>query len=177
MGPIKRGKRPANQRFRPEEKLYRRVPPGSINSLGEIEPSSLQISFDKDVKSAPSMVRARYASPRDAIHQCCAGPRDVSSFAVFFLRTAELPKGIGSGDGKQLDFYPLHDPEETCYAHTVVACKHEGEGIGAYVKPSRPAKNAFKAQFVAALRRVEMPSSPMLFAIDIRKYLAAWLCH
>jgi hypothetical protein len=175
MGPIRRGDRLGNQQFGSREKLYRREPPDCINSFGEIEPSSISLSFGKDVKGSPSVVRGKYATPRDVTHAGCANQRDVSSHAVFYLRVEDLPASILSGVGESFEFFPFHDPEKDCYAHTVIGCKISGAPAGSYARPSNSVKNQFKARLVASLRRVEMPTGAVLFALDLRKNLAFWL--
>lgn len=172
MRPIKRRKRLPDQRFRQTERLYKRVPPEHLTPEGEIEPSLIQCSFGKKVKSAPSVVRDKYGTPGDTLHRCCAGGNDVSSNVVFYLEVGALPKGILSGDNRSYDFYPFHDPEEDCYSHSVIACKAGNNVAGEYEPPSQAVKNAFKAKFISALQRAEMPSFPQSLILDLKKYLS-----
>ena len=82
-----------------------------------------------------------------------------------------LPKRILSGSDRRYDFYPLHDPEDQCYAHTVVACKLENHNHE-YVEPTQSVKNQFKALFVASLRPAKKPILPILVFLELKKYFS-----
>lgn len=172
MGPVKKGSRASDHKFLESEKLYKRIPVEHL-SEGEIDPSLIQCSFDKGVKSAPSVVREKYSCPGDTLHPCCAGGKDVSSQRVYYVEVGELPKGIESGDKKSFDFFPYHQPEEECYAHSVIACRRSGTGAEDYVQPNRLVKNAFKAKLISKLRQADMPTFPRNILCDIRKCVAA----
>jgi hypothetical protein len=150
MEPQKHGELQADQAFNAEEKLYRRVPPNCLSPQGEVVASNIRCSFENEVKKSPSVVRSKYASAMDVIHKNCADGKDVSTHFVFFLVVGDLPQQVESGTKQLFDFYPLHDPEDDCFAHTVIACrKHDGPTDG-YDKPTTQVRNKLKAQFVAA---------------------------
>lgn len=153
MAPLKRGELQADQAFGAEEKLYRRVPPNCLSPQGEVLASNFRCSFENEAKKSPSVLRSKYASAMDVLHRDCAGNQDVSNHLVFYLVVAELPQGVESGTRQLYDFYPLHDPEDDCYAHSVIACrKHDGP-VDGYDKPTTQVRNKLKAQFVAAFMR------------------------
>jgi hypothetical protein len=150
MAPQKRGELQADQQFDADEKLYRRVPPNCLGPQGEMVASNVRCSFDNEVKKSPSTVRSKYASATDVLHRDCADGDDVSNHFVFYLVVGELPQRVESGTKQLFDFYPLHDPEDNCYAHTLIACrKHDGPA-DRYDKPTSHVRNKLKAQFVAA---------------------------
>ena len=173
MRPIKKRMRGPDQRFRESERLFKRVPREHLAENGEIEPSLIQCSFNKGVKSAPSVVREKYASPCDTLHPGCAGGNDVSSQVLFYLHVGELPKGIVSGDKKIFDFYAYHEPEDDCYAHSVIASKTIQPPSEDYVQPTSAVKNAFKAKLISALKPVTIPRFPKTILHDFRKCVAA----
>ena len=172
MRPTKRRERSPDQQFGETEKLYKRVPREHLTIDGEIEPSLIQCSFSKEVKSAPSVVRSKYGTPRDTVHRLCAGGNDVASNLVFYLEVWAVPRGLLSGDNKVFDFYPYHDPEKDCYAHTVIACRKASSSEGVYDQPSNAVKNAFKAKLISALKPAEISSFPRSFLLDLNKYLS-----
>jgi hypothetical protein len=173
MRPITRGDRTPDQRFGESEKLYKRVPAEQLTADGRIEPSLIQCSFGKVVKSAPSVVRSKYACAQDAIRPGCANGKDVSSNVVFYLKVSALPKSIVSGDNRTFTFYPFHDPEQNCYAHTVIACRSVDGPNTSYDPPSNAVKNEFKAKLVAALERAPMLPFPFCVACEVRKALVS----
>jgi hypothetical protein len=172
MLPIKRRDKGSDQRFSDSERLYKRVPPEHLTPDGEIEPSLIQCSFGKGVKSAPSVLRSKYGTARDALRSPCANGKDVSAHVVFYVKVAGLPKQIVSGDNKSFDFYPFHDPDDDCYAHTVIACRTGEGGSTDYSMPSNAVKNKFKATLVSALKRAPMLPFPLDFACELRKFYA-----
>ena len=92
---------------------------------------------------------------------------------MFCLKVGDLPKGCLSGDNDLYDFYPYHVPEKTCYAHTVIACKKVDSPPSSYKEPTRSVRNDFKAKFIAALNRADMPTLPESLLLDMGKYWAA----
>lgn len=162
MAPQKTGDLAADQAFDNTERLYHRVPPDRPGPSGEIVPSDIRCEYKKELKKCPSVVRGRYATPEDALHPDCAKGRDVSKFLLFYLVTGELPKGVEAGNGQLYDFYPHHDPEPTCYAHTLISCKRRESAEGEYDPPSTQVRNKLKSHFVAAFQknRVEIPAEP-----------------
>lgn len=173
MRPITRGKRTPDQQFGESERLYKRVPREHLSPEGEIEPSLIQCSFNKDVKSAPSVLRGRYATARDALRPGCADGKDVSSQAVFYLKVSALPKQIISGDHRTYNFYPFHDPEESCYAHTVISCRNAESTERVYVRPTNAVRNAFKAKLVSSLRPAAMLPFPLSLLAELKKSVVA----
>ncbi len=156
------------------ERLFRRVPPCCIGPNDEVDAGCIQCSFDRDVKSAPSVIREKYGTVRDTLSRLCADGKDVSSEVVFFLSVQALPKGVLSGTNESHDFYPFHAPEEHCYAHTVIACKRTGAAMGVYREPPRLVKNQFRTQFALALKRAEVPSCPFAMLDSFRKHWHVW---
>jgi hypothetical protein len=152
MPPQRRGTSPADQVFDAEEKLYRRVPPDCLSPLGELLPSQIGCSFGDTIGKSPSFVRSKYGSIDDTLHADCAGGNDVSRHLVFFIPVSELPTNVESGNKELYDFYPFHDPEDTCYAHTVIACKKKQNSSGNYDKPTDGVRNRLKTQFVSAFK-------------------------
>lgn len=151
MPPQKRGHLSPDQTFDSAEMLYRRVPPECLSPLGEVVPSQIRCSFGNTIKKSPSTVRSKYASLDDVLHPHCAGGRDVSGDYVFFLTVAELPTSVESGNRELYDFYPFHDPEDSCFAHALIACKKQNSS-GNYDEPTAGVRNALKAQFVSGFK-------------------------
>ena len=150
MPPKKRGDLPADQSFEVAEELYRRVPRECLSPLGEIVPSQIRCSFGKSIKKSPSVLRSKYGTAWDVLHRDCADGKDVSSHLVFFLTPDELPVGVESGDKELYDFYPFHDPEINCYAHTLIACRKRQNSVGDFDEPTSSVRNKLKALFVWA---------------------------
>lgn len=153
MPPQKRGSKAPNQVFDEDEKLYRRVPPTCLSPLGEVVPSNIRCSFGDYINKSPSVLRSKYGTAADVIHNDCARGSDVSDHLVFYLIVKELPKSIESGDRVTYDFYPFHDPEDDCYGHSVIACKKSSGPHGTYDKPTQGVRNKLKAQFVSAFQK------------------------
>lgn len=150
MAPQKRGELQPDQVFDAEEKLYRRVPANCLSPQGEVVASNIRCEFKKDVKKSPSVVRSKYGSPTDVLHRDCAGGKDVADHLVFYLVVGELPQRVESGTKQLYDFYPLHEPDDDCFAHTVIACRKDDGSNDGYHEPTTPVRNKLKAQFVAA---------------------------
>jgi hypothetical protein len=150
--PLKASEVDANSPFAPDEFLFRRVGPEELNTKGEVDPTRIEaISFNKNVESAPSVMRSRYSGPDDVLHVLCA-ERDTAGWLVYFLRVDQLPDGLKTGDGRSFDFFPKHVPLENCGAHSVVASALSADASRVYVKPSQQVINAFKTRFATALR-------------------------
>jgi hypothetical protein len=151
--------RAVNQTFEPIELLYRRVHPEELNALGEVDPNSIRcVKFTKDERESPSVVRERYAKPEDVLHRDCCDQRDKSDHLIYKIRVADLPAGILAQNGEARDtrifnFVPSHQPEKTCYAHSVVRSTLQGDLSRAYAKPSPTARDQFKVEFARALKR------------------------
>jgi hypothetical protein len=166
MPPQHTGSLTPDQAFDDAERLYHRVPPDRPGPNGEIVPSDIRCEYKKELKKCPSVVRSRYATPEDALHSDCAGGHDVSKFLLFYLVAGDLPKGVEAGSGQLYDFYPRHDPEPTCYAHTLIACKKRESAQGEYDPPSTHVRNKLKSHFVAAFEknRIEIEAEPLINA-------------
>lgn len=176
MRPAKRGRCKPDQTFDSDESLYRRIPPDGVGPHGELVPSSFQCSFGDEINKSPSVIRSKYGTPRDALHSNCARGNDVSHFHVYYLLVSEIPCTIESGDGRTFNFFPFHDPEDNCYAHTVIGCRTEGAAMGAYSEPTRGVRNKFKAQLIAALKMSRPSVFPRTLMDDARKYLTTCGC-
>ncbi len=143
--------------FTADELLYRRVAETELTG-GEVDPSRLNsITFDKDVKGAPSVLRSRFAVPEDVLHSDCARGKDVSFYLVYSLRVDDLPAVLMSDDGKSFSAYPLHQPEPTCGAHSVIASCLAEDQSRAYVKLPRSARNDLRAKLAVRMKRVFFP--------------------
>lgn len=160
MPPKKRGELPADQVFDPAERLYRRVPPECLSPLGEVVPSLIACSFGDTIKKSPSVVRSKYGTAEDVLHADCADGKDVCRQLVFFLIVEELPRGVVSGNRELFDFYPFHDPEDSCYAHSVIACKKKSNAAGSYDQPTTGVRNKLKAKFVSAFENNRIAVTP-----------------
>lgn len=140
--------------FAPEEPLYRRALASELVD-GELVVSSLEsVSFGKEVSGAPSVLRGRFAKPIDALHADCAGGKDVSRHLVYFILVRDLPDVIQTPEGNAFEFYPLHKPEPTCGAHSVIASCLAGDPTRVYAKPSRTVRNDLRAKLAVRLQRV-----------------------
>jgi hypothetical protein len=144
--------------FTADELLYRRVAEAELTG-GEVDPSRLNsITFDKDVKGAPSVLRGLFAVPADVLHSDCAGGKDVSHYLVYSLRVDDLPAALKSDDGKCFSTYPLHQPERACGAHSVIASCLAEDQSRAYVKLPRSARNDLRTKLAVRMKRVLLPS-------------------
>jgi hypothetical protein len=142
--------------FDGEELIFRRASPSEINSVGELDPSQLaSVSFGKEFKGAPSVLRGAFSVPSDALTPDCSGGKDSSHCSVFQMKVTNLPKEVVSGDGRKFDFYPLHDPLPTCGAHSVISCCHSGDPQMEYVVPPRAVKNQLRSTLASFMKKVE----------------------
>lgn len=103
-------------------------------------------------------MRSKYGNVSDVLHKDCAG-KDVSDNLVFYVIAGELPRKVESGDGDLYDFYPFHEPEDSCYAHSVIACKKRGS-TSDYDKPTQGVRNKLKAHFVSAFMNHRIGVTP-----------------
>jgi len=143
-----------NRPFSTDELLYRRVGPTELNSLGELLPTTIAgIQFTSDVQHSPSVMRSDFSEPSDVLHVLCA-KRDVAGWSVYFIRVDKLPSELVSGDNKRFCFFPVHMPEETCGAHSVVACCLLEDPNRVYRKPSGKVEYDFKVKLALALRPI-----------------------
>lgn len=155
------------QPFEASELLYRRVYPSEVNSVGELDPSSLSsISFSKDIKGSPSVLRSAFATPDDAIASECADGKDVSACSVFYIEVGRLPGPLAAGDGKNISFHPVHHPLPTCGAHSVIASYNSGDANREYVMPSRVVRNALRAKLAILMKDVAMAASAKLQTVS-----------
>ena len=154
MPPLTASEVGGNHPFSPEELLYRRVGPQEFNSLGELLPTTIAcVSFSAHVESAPSVMRSDFSQPSDVLDPLCA-TKDVSGWVVYFVRVDNLPEDVKSGDGRPFHFFPKHQPEPMCGAHSVIACCLATDPNREYKKPSAGVANAFKVQFVSRLKPI-----------------------
>jgi hypothetical protein len=147
--------------FSATEQLFRRVLPSEELTDGEIDPTRFNsVSFKKGVDGAPSVLRGRFSEPADALHRDCAGQKDVSNQFVYSISVGELPEEIHSDDGKHFSIYPLHLPEPTCGAHSVISSCRKGDDSGTYVVPSPSARNHLRTWLATQMRKVRFASEP-----------------
>ena len=164
MVPQTRGGLEADQTFDSAEKLYRRVPPECLSPLGELVPSHISCSFGDSVRKAPSVVRSKYAGPLDVLHSDCANGKDVSGHLVFYVSVSELPSEVEAGNKEIYDFIPLHDPEELCFAHSVISCLRRGNPTAEYQKPTNAVRNKLKDLFVKSFQEQHFTIGPKPFS-------------
>jgi hypothetical protein len=154
--------------FSPEELLYRRVGPDELNSMGEVLPTKIcGVSFKPDVKSSPSVMRSDFCEPVDVLHVLCA-TKEVLGWMVYFIRVDDVPGEIQAPDKTKLCFFPMHIPEETCGAHSVIACCLFGDAKKAYKKPTARVAYDFKVKFALGLKPIGQ-----IYDIESREPLAA----
>jgi hypothetical protein len=147
--------------FAADELLYRRVLPSEELEEGEIDPTRFNsLSFKKELDGAPSVLRSQFASPQDALHPDCAGPKDVSQQRVYSIRVDELPGVIKSRDGKEYNVYPLHRPLPTCGAHSVIGSCMAGDLTKTYAVPSQTARNDLRVKLAAGMKRLSLVKNP-----------------
>jgi hypothetical protein len=138
----------AHHPFSDDELLYRRIGPDDFNSKGELKPT--RINFTRDVQEAPSVMRSEFCTPEDVLHISCAKVVR-PELMVYFSRVDWLPQEILSGDQRTFCFFPLHRPEETCGAHSVIGCGHVDDPEKNYQRPSGKVVNDFKVKYAAIL--------------------------
>lgn len=141
--------------FDPDESLYRRV---SIDELidGELTAASIRVSYgEPTIEDSPSVLRGRFSTPFDVLHQDCATGHDVSTYEAYSIQVHELPERVPSGDGQFYKFFPVHIPKPDCGAHSVIACCLANDPSKTFKKPNRTARNALRALLVTKLKHVE----------------------
>jgi hypothetical protein len=146
--------------FAPEEALYRRVLPSEELDDGEIDPTRLNsVSFKKEVQSAPSVLRGKYATPEDVLHKDCADQKDVTGQLVYFVSVSDLPPEIHSDDGNASCVFPLHLPVPSCGAHSVISCCRKGDETRTYEKPSKSARYDLRVKLAAKMRKIRFAAA------------------
>jgi hypothetical protein len=97
--------------FEADELLFYRAPKlderGKIGSVDVICPNT-------------SVNRGKYSKPIHTLY--CRFPQFINWF-VLEIRVGDVPKELQSGDGKKLQFFPVHDPTpppEENYAHAEI---------------------------------------------------------
>jgi hypothetical protein len=152
--------------FAADERLYRRFPPECLGPEGEVFASKIG-SFDEHIRNCPSTVRSKYGTPADALHPDCALGNDVANYLIAYLTVGELPTNVKTGQenvrsdkDEFFDFYPFHDPEVNCYAHTVTACRKRIGPPDAYDRPTNGVRNKLKAAFASAFRNHRIDVHP-----------------
>lgn len=139
--------------FDGNEPLFRRFSPKELNSRGEVVPSSLNsMSWSKELNGAPSVLRGAFADAGDALSSDCAGGRDVSSYLAFQIVVADLPTSLAAGGDASFDFFPVHQPLETCGAHSVVASCTAGDAKRMFCAPPKLVRNAFRVKLATRFR-------------------------
>jgi hypothetical protein len=155
--PLRADEVDAGLQFESSELLYRRVSKNGVNSLGELLPSELNtFSFDKDLDSAPSVLRSAFSKPVDALALDCANGKDVSDWRVFWIAVADLPTPLAAPDGRSFEFYPVHRPLPQCGAHSVIASCTAGDTARTYKAPPRSVRNDLRTKLAVRLKPVEV---------------------
>jgi len=141
--------------FTESERLFRRVSPNGFNAARELLPSELNtFSFDKDIDSAPSVMRSLFCDWIDVLSFDCS-QRDVSDWQVFYLNVQDLPSELPAGDGRGFTFFPVHRPLALCGAHSVISSAVLGDETRTYVAPPRPVRNALRTKLATILKPIE----------------------
>ena len=148
--PLGEGDVDAKTPFEPDERLFRRVKSDELID-GEVLPVSLNsMSFKKDEKGAPSVLREHFATAIDALHPDCGGNAD---YRVYSLRVRDVPVCVADDQNAVYDFFPCHEPEVKCGAHSVISCCASGDEAKAYVVPSKKARAKFRAMLAVLFSR------------------------
>lgn len=147
--------------FTATEQLFRRVLPWEELADGEIDPTRFNsLSFNKVPDGAPSVLRGQFASPGDVLHRDCANDKDVSNQFVYSILVGELPTEIRSDDGNLFSVFPLHRPEPTWGAHSVISCCRSGDESRTYLPPSKSAKRDLRVKLAVRMRKIRLPQAP-----------------
>lgn len=133
MSPQHSDGRLADQNFDTDELLFRRVPNSHIEE-GELNLLAIpkDFKFKKNPPECTSALRSKYCGHfSDALHVDCAEKDSSDTHRVFFLRVAELAKGIiveppEPHPARKWDLYPYHDPYPNCFAHTTICSCEQG---------------------------------------------------
>lgn len=146
--------------FEATELLYRRVSKDGLNSASELLPSELStFSFNKNIDSAPSVLRSAFCEPTDALALECSEGKDVSNWLVFAIAVGELPTPLEAGDGRFFETYPVHRPLPLCGAHSVIASSVVGGNTRVYSPPPRSVKNALRTKLATRFKPVTLARS------------------
>ncbi len=150
--------RSADQVFSPEEKLYRRIHPEELNSLGEVIPARIQtvVGFKSTIEGAPSVNRGLYSTPSDVLHPDCCDGRDRSDCTVYAIRVKNLPGVLHCQDGRDFAFVPHHQPLETCFAHAVVKSIDTADLARGYTQLPKSLRETFRVRFAFQLKPVPL---------------------
>lgn len=144
--------------FEPQELLYSRVSMGELVN-GELTAASISVHYaGPTVEPSPSVLRGKFSTPLDVLHQDCSAGRDVSAYEAYSIQVQELPVHVPSGDGQFYNFFPVHIPKPDCGAHSVVACCLADDPSKTFKKPSRTARNTLRVQLVTKLKHVKKDS-------------------
>jgi hypothetical protein len=154
--------RKADHQFENSEKLFRRFAPSDFTDgrlgIDRISasirfPTSREVKEDpQNAKKSPSWIRSRYGTAADAIDIKCAKTA-VPNHGVISVQVGGIPNEIAAGDRDSFDFYPLHDPLEECYAHTLVCPRRTGQTE--YEEPPKQVKNKLR-QWIFANHELEI---------------------
>jgi hypothetical protein len=147
--------RSAHQVFSPDEKLYRRIHPSEVNSMGEVIPARIQtVAFKPTVDGAPSVNRALYSTPEDVLHPDCCDGRDRSDCLVYAISVKDLPRVLHCQDGRDFAFIPCHQPLETCFAHSVIKSVESADVAQGYRQLPKSLREQFRVRFASLLKPV-----------------------
>lgn len=155
--PLKEIEVDVNIPFAADERLYRRVSPGGLNNAGEFLPSALNtFSFDKDLDSAPSVMRGAFCDWNDVLAFDCAD-QELVGWMVYYVTVGELPQSLTAADGRVFAFFPVHRPKPLCGAHSVIASYVALDETRKYVPPPRPVRNALRTILATTLKLATQP--------------------
>ena len=154
--PIHQEDRQPVHEFSPEERLYRRYRPEHYKG-GKILPAAFQ--FPKH-----SVTRGAFSRPEDVLHSDCARGKDVRNCGVLTMLVGSIPRGVSGTDGTKYVFSVRHEPENTCYAHSVIWCQRDGRGTAeseCYDEPPATLKEKFRIELALGVTiAIPAPSLP-----------------
>ena len=146
--------------FAPDEELFRRVQRSEELADGEIDPTRFNsVSFKRDADGAPSVLRGHFSEPTDALRPDCAGQRDVSDHFVYMILVGDLPQEIRSAKGTSFSIFPLHRPEPTCGAHSVISSCRSDDESRTYAVPSKSARDRLRVLLAAKMQKVRLQAT------------------
>jgi hypothetical protein len=148
--------------FAATEKLYRRVSPDHIDSLGKVDPVAIKIGLSFPAPKVgemgcPSVNRSKYSVPADVLPPDCAG-RDLSGWIVFEIGVSKIPGPLEAADGRIFAFTPVHHPLPECYAHSVIVSgEFKGPALApVYSRPPETMRQEFRGLFASALTKATL---------------------
>jgi hypothetical protein len=149
---VHQNRRPVNQRFSPDERLYRRFPKKYLIN-GRPVPLNIQsIQFGDD--SGISVNRGSCCEPQDVLEPDCCGGTIRHECVVLEILVSELPEGLTTENGSQTFRFPMrHVPRPLCYAHSEVWCNDTGDIERPYQRPPKEIRDHFRAHIAKCISR------------------------